>query len=253
MKVLTQDKSFTQFSNEFQEAYHCISDGALKETLHKHIIPAFSFAKDKSELKILDICFGLGFNTLCFIAYAKAHNFCGNLEIHSPEKNITLLSSLTAHPYPSLLDSKILLSLIQKHYYCENNLSITLHIGDAREILPTLKTKLDIVFQDAFSPKKNPTLWSYEYFKMLFSLTNEDCLLTTYSQNSSMLYTAFLCGFKSFLVRQKEVRDSIILLKSPIYPPSLLESSNILSITPIDMAHKIATNKNLKALYDSPQ
>ena len=249
MEVLTQDSSFTQFSKEFGESYHSTSDGALKETLHKHILPSFMFCKERKKLKVLDICFGLGFNTLCFVDFLKKENYKGKVEVHSPELNKALIQSLSNHKYPKNFDLEILDSLIATNFYKKDNLEIFLHIGDARAILPTLKGDFDIVFQDAFSPLKNPFLWTFEYFKTLYKLSKKDCIITTYSQNSSMLYSAFLCGFKSFLVKQKEVRDSVIFLKTQEMPK--IECINILEIKAIDILHKIKTNENLKMLSDS--
>ncbi|MDE5603061.1 MAG: hypothetical protein K2I71_03970 [Helicobacter sp.] len=247
LEVLTQDLSFTLFNQYFGEHYHNTRDGALKETMHKHIYPSFAYASCKDLLKVLDICFGLGYNTLALISYARERGYRGILEIHSPEMDKTLLSLLDAYKYPKGLDKQILNKLITQQYYEEKKLKVFLHVGDAREILTHLKGGFDIVFQDAFSPKKNRMLWTYEYFKKLFEITLEDCIITTYSQNSSMLYSAFLAGFMPYLLKQKEVRDSIIFTK--IANPCL-EIENVLEIVTIDMYRKISLNGNLKALYD---
>ena len=60
--VRTRDGSFTIYSPEYNEHYHSLKDGALKESLYKHIIPAFEHVQELSEVNILDICFGIGFN-----------------------------------------------------------------------------------------------------------------------------------------------------------------------------------------------
>jgi len=65
MRRQTADGSFTAYSEIFDEHYHSVKDGALKETLYKHIYPAFKLTPKKESYKILDICFGLGFNSLC--------------------------------------------------------------------------------------------------------------------------------------------------------------------------------------------
>ena len=62
--VQSEDGSFTAYSKEFDEHYHSTKDGALQESLQKHVIPALYHVKDKEQISILDICFGLGFNTL---------------------------------------------------------------------------------------------------------------------------------------------------------------------------------------------
>ena len=39
--VLTKDGSFSAYSEQYDEHYHSINDGALNETLHKHIVPDY--------------------------------------------------------------------------------------------------------------------------------------------------------------------------------------------------------------------
>lgn len=41
---LSSDGSYTLFSQEYQESYHSLRDGAINETMHKHIFPAFKYA-----------------------------------------------------------------------------------------------------------------------------------------------------------------------------------------------------------------
>jgi len=69
--IATEDGTITLFSKEFDEPYHSTYDGALHETMEKHIIPAFSLQKYRDKIRILDICFGLGYNVLATIYYIK--------------------------------------------------------------------------------------------------------------------------------------------------------------------------------------
>lgn len=255
MQILTEDSSVTLYNEQFCETYHSAKDGALQETLHKHILPALALKFYEPILSVLDICFGLGFNTLCLIYMARLQGFKGKILIYSPELDSNLLSQLLTHPYPNELESQrvILESLIQRHFYREQNLEITLYVGDARESLNYLKSvssriPFNLIFQDPFSPAKNRNLWTYEYFKALYALSTKNVIITTYSHHSSMLYSAFLAGFYAYKLRQKSVRDSIILTKTQEIPPLVLE--NVLQITPINLAHKIKTNPNLWGLYD---
>lgn len=255
MQILTKDSSVTLYNEQFCEAYHSAKDGALQETLHKHILPALALRFHEPILSVLDICFGLGFNTLCLVYMARLQGFKGKILIYSPELDSNLLSQLPIHPYPKELESEcvILESLVQRHFYQERNLEIILYVGDARESLKHLKNAsnripFNLIFQDPFSPAKNRNLWTYEYFKALYALSAENVLITTYSHHSAMLYSAFLAGFYAYKLRQKSVRDSIILTKTQEIPPLILE--NVLQITPINLAHKIKTNLNLWGLYD---
>ena len=254
MQIFTKDSSITLYDTHFCETYHNVNDGALQESLHKHILPALKLKSHQDKLKILDICFGLGFNAFSVLYYAQIQNPQTQITIHSPEINTKLLLQLSKHPYPNELKCahSALESLLKNHHYQYKNFEIYLHLGDAREILKNFvesNYQFDIVFQDPFSPNKNRNLWTYEYFKTLYALTKKDALITTYSHNSCMLYSAFLAGFYPFKLKQKRVRDSVLLTKNAHYPMLTLE--NILSMQPIDMLHKIRVNTHLRGFYDA--
>ncbi len=111
-KILTNDGTATLYSKEFDESYHSQKDGALRESLEKHIIPAFKFSKDRDEITILDICFGLGYNTLSTILYVNQNNIKSKIKIISPEFDRELIASLSDLSIQmSLKISEILLNL----------------------------------------------------------------------------------------------------------------------------------------------
>jgi hypothetical protein len=62
--------------------------------LHKHIIPAFSHSYNKKELNILDICFGLGYNSFATIFYILENKLDIKINIYSPELDFDLIKSL---------------------------------------------------------------------------------------------------------------------------------------------------------------
>ena len=67
-----------------------------------------------------------------------------------------------------------------KVYY--KNINLKILFGDARETLKTLSgKKFNAIFQDPFSPSKNPELWSKNYFEILKELLSETGIITTYS------------------------------------------------------------------------
>ena len=49
--VLCEDGTNTLFSKEFNEPYHSTKDGALHESLEKHVKPSLSLKKEKEQLK----------------------------------------------------------------------------------------------------------------------------------------------------------------------------------------------------------
>ena len=105
--VTTKDGSNTLFSQRYNQHYHNPDDGAINEALTKHIIPTFTFQKDKKELTILDICFGIGYNTFSTIYYVLQNNLDIKLIFYSPELDGNLVKSLESFPFPKEFDSKL--------------------------------------------------------------------------------------------------------------------------------------------------
>ncbi len=166
--VKTKDNSFTFFNEEFQEHYHSIS-GALEEANKKFIEPL----EIKEGMTILDICFGLGYNTLAAI---EKYN---NLKIIALENDPKILEELQRIELKGKFD--IIKKLAKEKYYKDENYEITLVLGDAEETIKQIKEKVDIVFLDPFSPKKNPELWTKEFFSDIYSLMKKESKLATYS------------------------------------------------------------------------
>lgn len=66
----TNDGSVGLFSPDADDIYHS-TYGALSEAYEKFILPANfdDYFKNNNEIKILDICFGIGYNTKSFLNY----------------------------------------------------------------------------------------------------------------------------------------------------------------------------------------
>jgi len=210
-EVVTQDGTTTLYSAEFDECYHSTEDGALQESLQKHIIPAFNLSK-KDELTILDICFGLGYNTLSAIYYYKMHSPDTKLHIISPEIDEGLVRSLKDFNYPKEFDTlkPIIKTLSNNFQYEDENLKIEILIGDARDSIKLIDEKVDIVYQDAFSPRVNPALWSVEYFSDIKKIASKDIVITTYSIATPTRLSMYEAGFKIHSFEASKVKKGTI-------------------------------------------
>jgi len=239
--TLSEDGSYTAYSKEYDEHYHSTKDGALYESLVKHVIPAFKYMKDKKELSILDICYGLGFNTLATIYYYQQNQPNIKLKIYSPELDASLVKSLIDFTYPKEFESlKTIVEAISKNsFYEDDNLYIEVFLGDAREYVRTFTDKFDIVYQDAFSPSTNPILWTREYFLDIKNVIKEDGILTTYSISLPTRLALYENNFHIYLNQGEEYRDATIA-----------SLSEIVSLKKIDMKHKIACNTHVTSLRD---
>jgi tRNA U34 5-methylaminomethyl-2-thiouridine-forming methyltransferase MnmC len=215
---LTQDGSYTLYSGEYDECYHSTRDGALNESLHKHVIPAFSFAPKKSKLTILDICFGLGYNTLATIYYCIQNGIKIELEIFSPEFDLGLVQSLKTFVYPKefAVLKPIIDALSEKQRYQDDQYHIEIIIGDARANIKEINKEIDIIYQDPFSPAKNPLLWTREYFKDIYSLTSSDAILTTYSIATPVRLGLYESGFYVYEYASDYTRSGTIASKSKL-------------------------------------
>ena len=204
------------YSEKYQEHYHSINDGAFSESLEKHVKPAFNHIK-KQNLKvvnILDICFGLGYNTLTSIYYAHKEGLDIKLNVYSPELDEALISSLKNYTYPKEFDDykDIIISLSKNNYYKNKNknIEISIEIIDACEYYKKINTPIDIIFQDAFSLKKNPSLWSEEFFASLKKISSENVILTTYTKTPIVRESLSKNDFFLYEHKGENVRKSMV-------------------------------------------
>ena len=247
--ILSEDGSYTAYSKEYDEHYHSTKDGALYESLVKHVYPAFKLKQNQATVDILDICFGLGFNTLATLYYHKKNSLTSKINIYSPELDSSLVKSLKNFTYPKEFDEfkHIILQLSDTGIYDDNFFHIEVFLGDAREYIKQLKNRFtketegfDIIYQDAFSPSTNPTLWTKEYFSDIKKIAKIDGILTTYSISLPTRLALYENNFNIYLHSGDGFRSSTIA--------SLNEIENLKLV---DMKHKISCNPNVKSLRDS--
>lgn len=222
MKIIqTQDGSPTLYNEDFDECYHSLTDGAYTETLNKHILPPLLFTDvfDRPHLRVLDICFGLGYNSFATISHYFHLGYRGKLEIFSPEKDRAIFDKLTMLEYPYEMKNIDIEKMIKDlknegktSPFC--NMSLEVFLGDGRKYLSKFNpNSIDIIYQDPFSPSKNQELWDEEYFAVLFEIISEDGMITTYSTRDSIRKIAKKVGFFVYEYKTKFTRKSTLLTK----------------------------------------
>ena len=240
--VKTKDGSNTFFSQKYNQHYHNPDDGAINESLSKHILPTFEYHKEKDELTILDICFGIGYNTFTTLLYVKNNNQNKKINIYSPELDGNLVSSLENFNFPKEFEEikHIIKEVAINKKYEDENIKIEVNIGDAREYIKTLeKNSFDIIYQDAFSSEVNQELWTKEYFDDIYKLCKQDCIMSTYSVATPIRLSMNEAGFYIYEYRPEKRK---ITLASKIKKTILGKF--------IDMDLKRQRNKEAKAIYD---
>ena len=239
--TLSEDGSYTAYSKEYEEHYHSTKDGALHESLVKHVLTVMQVKEKQDEIVILDICYGLGFNTLATLLYFKENNLTSKLRIYSPELDEDLVKSLQSFSYPKEFESfkEIIDDISEYGIYQDEQIYIEVYLGDAREYVKKFVHKFDIVYQDAFSPSTNPMLWTREYFKDIKRSIKDDGILTTYSISLATRLALYENDFNIYLNIGESYRDATVASLS------CLENFKT-----VDMPHKIACNPDAKSLRD---
>ena len=208
-EIKTKDDTFTLKSLEYNECYHS-SEGALRETFYKHVGVAVDLMKDikDEEIRILDICFGLGYNTFVTILNRPKNK---KLKIFSPELDLELIKSLKNFKYPKEFDkiSHIIKKISKDLYYKDDFVEIEVKNTDAREYIKKLDN-IHFVYQDAFSPKVNNELWTIEYFRDLKNILNKNGVITTYSVATPVRCAFYKLGFKLFTHKSDIIRKGTI-------------------------------------------
>jgi len=239
--ALSEDGTYTAYSKDYKEHYHSTKDGALHESFVKHVVPAMSIKETQDEIVILDICYGLGFNTLATLLYFRENNLKSKLKIYSPELDEILVKSLENFTYPKEFEAlkKIIHDISKYGVYEDEQFYIEVFFGDARAYVKKFENKFDIVYQDAFSPSTNPMLWTREYFKDINSAIKPDGILTTYSISLATRLALFENNFNIYLNIGENYRDATVA-----------SLSILKNFKKVDMPHKISCNPDAKSLRD---
>ena len=188
-EVLTKDGSLSLRSLYFKENFHCL-EGALKETQTKFINPSnLRRFKDKS-LNVLDICFGLGYNSaLLFNNLIRQNSFINwfALEIDRRPLEYSLRNeSFTKLWHPKVL--KIFDSLYQNCNYEDELFNCEILWGEARERINSIPSniKFDLIYLDGFSPQKCPQVWTLDFLSKVTQKLNSQGYLITYSSSAAV-------------------------------------------------------------------
>lgn len=182
-KIETGDGTFTLFSDAFQEACHSTA-GAKTETILHYVegckIPEKIHLYE--PLVILEVGFGLGIGfktTLELMPKNKKFHFISmEIDKNLPEWFREMNPELKLEWKENILETK------------HDHFTLTIIQGDARITVPEYfeksAHKVHAIYQDAFSPKKNPSLWTKEWFQFLKNISHADVTLSTYSASTSI-------------------------------------------------------------------
>ncbi len=182
-KVLTADNTETFLNERVGESYHSYT-GAVDEALKKYALPSKirELAKTNQKICILDMFFGLGYNSAMAVSEALAENPNCEIEVIGLEADPEILLKIQEvnPPIPFYQHyKKISPTALELN---ERKVTVKLLLGDARETAKLLPSDhFDAVFYDPFSPKTSPEMWSVHLFQEMWRAMKSSAILATYS------------------------------------------------------------------------
>lgn len=184
----TQDGSFTFFSPEFGEWFHS-RDGAYREAQLTYVNPTqlVEKARVNHQLALLDVCYGLGYNTAAALdAIWQVNPACRvtlvGLELNAAVPQNAIAQELTrgwSQPVQA-----VLANLAVGTHISSDRLDAQLLIGDARQQIQAVVARgflADAIFLDPFSPPRCPQLWTVEFLREVTACLKLNGRLATYS------------------------------------------------------------------------
>jgi len=181
-KIITADQTESFLNEQVGESYHS-QTGAVEEALKKYARPCqIKKLAGEGKIRILDMFFGIGYNSAMAISVALEENPNCEIEVVGIENDLEIISKI-GEVNPPIAFFKHYKKLKENELeFKEGKVKVKLILGDARETVKELKEEhFDAVFYDPFSPKTAPEMWSEELFKEMYRVMKSKAILATYS------------------------------------------------------------------------
>lgn len=225
---ITDDGSYTFFSEEFGQTFHS-KYGAKQESIFKYAIPTLLAQKaSRGHLRILDICYGLGYNSAAALATIWRSNPQCTVEIIALELDRTIpIAAIEHHLLADWEDPipRLLTQLVQDEVIESERLRAQLIYGDARQTIDRvieLEFTADAIFLDPFSPLSCPQLWTIEFIDRVAQCCAGDGMIATYSCAAAARTAMIAAGLA--------VADSVVVGRKA---PGTIASFNPAQVPPL--------------------
>ena len=204
IEVLTKDGSYSLRSILFQENFHSLF-GALEETKIKFTAPSDLQRFKGKSLDVLDICFGLGYNSASLyneLIKQKSYLNWYALEIDKKPLEYSLRNKAFKKLWAPKV-KRIFDSLYKNDCFEDQFFNCKILWGDAREKINVIPAdnKFDLIYLDGFSPQKCPQVWTIEFLSKVTQKLNPQGYLITYTSSAAVRKTLRNLGLKIFTIK----------------------------------------------------
>lgn len=240
-KVNLKDGSTTFWSKNYRDYYHPKAGAyAQAEALFlKHA--SLKERLEKSDVKLLDIGFGMGYNT--FLASILAQNLAKYiLHVRAIDQDRILLKQ-SAQVVPEPLHVNLLSALFKENRYEEKFVKVDFLNAEARYAVSFLEEQFDVIFLDPFFESNNASMVSIEFFNILKTLLKPDGILIASTSFHAVLDALCMAGFDTHIINDAKSDIKGIVVRHA------LSSSSLHVKKPYRDEHLILSDKEIEARH----
>jgi len=206
--ILTKDGSHSIYSSKFKESYHSLN-GSISESQHVFIKNGLKTVY-KKNINILEVGFGTGLNALLTII----NNEKKKINFHTVEKYPITLESYEKLNFSEKLriEDNVLIDLHEKSWNKQHKINkyftFYKHLTSVQKL--SINLKFDLIYYDAFSPRKDNEMWSFKTLSKMFNLLKDNGFLVTYCAQGEVKRTLKKIGFKVEILKGPLVKREMI-------------------------------------------
>lgn len=181
-KIITADNTETFLNTALGESYHSHT-GAVEEALQKYVLPCrIKELAITGKIRILDMFFGIGYNSATAITLALEENRQCEIEVVGLENDNQIIEKIQEVNPPLAYFPHYKKLIPGSLEFKEGKVSVKILLGDARKKVKELPEEyFDAVFYDPFSPHAMPEMWDKELFTEMYRVMKRTAILATYS------------------------------------------------------------------------
>jgi len=217
--VLLEDGSITLWNERYHDYYHPKS-GAYKQAKELFIEKSdLENRLKKGNVKILDIGFGMGYNTFCALEVAQslAQN---RVYVKALDQDRMLLQHSQAM-VPNASHVALLDALFNTKTYDDVFSKVEFLNMEARYGITLLEESFDVIFLDPFIESNNASLVTFDFFTMLRKHLKADGVLVASTSLQAVHDGLMLAGFDVCVANDEksDIKGIVATLSSPSILP----------------------------------
>jgi tRNA U34 5-methylaminomethyl-2-thiouridine-forming methyltransferase MnmC len=191
---ITDDGSPTVYSDTIGETYHS-SHGAINESMHIYLNAGFEQCL-KQDISVLEVGFGTGLNAVLTLLAAERRSKVCYTGIEKYPLDNALWMNLK-YEYNQVDLGKHFANIHTCEWGTQVEMSPNFNLIKIKADFSSLSLQggYDVIYYDAFSPDKQPELWTEEVFNRLYQHTNQLGVLTTYCAKGAVRRAMQTAGY----------------------------------------------------------